>query len=135
MPVILVGYGGGYLPAAAALRYDQAMKRVRGIVLLDALYRELETFHDFIIENCGSQQTSFFLSVHGHSSRDGNENLKRRLIQCGTGFESVLHVAIKPGSVTFIDADDTVTHVDFVTQALNGDPLADILSRLKKILS
>jgi hypothetical protein len=134
-PAILVAYSGGYLPAAAAIRYGQAMTRIRGIVLLDAVYGELDTSHDFIIENCKNQQTSFFLSVYGRSSRDGNEDFKRRLIECGMNFESVLRATIEPGSVTFIDVGDTIAHRDFVTQALNGDPMADILSRLKKIVA
>ena len=134
-PVILVAYSGGYLPAAAALCYGQAMERIRGIVLLDAVYGELDTFQNFIVENCKNQQKGFFLSVYGHSSRDGNENLKHRLIQCGMDFETVLRANIESGSVTFVDAGNTIAHYDFVTRALNGDPLADILSRLKKVLS
>ena len=134
-PAILVAYSGGYLPAAAVIRYGQAVERIRGIVLLDAIYGELDTFHSFIVEKCKNQQTSFFLSVYGHSSRNGNEDLKHQLIESDTGFESALHATIEPGSVTFVDTSDTVAHVDFVTQALNSDPLVHILSRLKKVLS
>ena len=126
-PVILVAYSGGYLPAAAALRYGHAGGRIRGLVLLDALYGEADTFQNFI-EHRGS---GFFVSVYGKSSKDGNEALKGRLQSGGVGFETALGPAIAPGSVGFVNAGETVPHGDFVTQALNGDPLADVLSRIK----
>ena len=48
MPVILVAYSGGYLPAAFALAQGGAGERVRGVVLLDALYGEEDKFADWI---------------------------------------------------------------------------------------
>ena len=38
MPVVLVAYSGGYNPAAFALSIGEADQRIRGVVLLDALY-------------------------------------------------------------------------------------------------
>ncbi len=126
-PVIVVAYSGGYLPAAAALRYGHAGGRIRGIVLLDALYGELDTFQNFV-ERRGS---GFFVSVYGKSSKDGNAALERRLKARGVGVETALGSGIEPGNVRFVDAGEAVPHRDFVTDALNGDPLADILSRIK----
>ena len=127
-PVILVGYSGGYLPAAAALRYGRAGSRVRGVVLLDALYGEQDTFEGFIAARGGER---FFVSLYGKSSKDGNEALIRRLQARGTEIAASLGSGIEPGSVTFVDAGETVAHGDFVTQALNGSPLADVLSRIR----
>ena len=127
-PVILVGYSGGYLPAAAALRYGGAGRRVRGVVLLDALYGEDETFEDFV-EHRGS---GFFVSLYGQSSRAGNEALRRRLQARGIPITNdSLNQTIAPGAVVFVDAGDGVTHGDFVTSALGGDPLAAVLARLR----
>ena len=127
-PVILVGYSGGYLPAAAALRYGRAGTRVRGVVLLDALYGEQDTFEAFIAAREGER---FFVSLYGKSSKDGNETMLRRLQARGTEVATVLGSSIEPGSVTLVDVGDAVAHGDFVTQALNGSPLADILSRIR----
>ena len=125
-PVILVAYSGGYLPAAAALRYGHAGGRIRGVVLLDALYGETDTFENFIQNRGGG----FFVSVYGKSSHDGNDGLIRWAQSHGIGIETALGSSIGGGSVTFVDAGDVVAHKDFVTDALNGDPLADILGRI-----
>ncbi len=127
-PVILVGYSGGYLPAAAALRYGGAGRRIRGVVLLDALYGEQETFESFVAH----RGSGVFVSLYGKSSRDGNEALRRRLVARGVPIvDDSLTQAIGPGSVVFVDAGDAVAHGDFVTAALGGDPLTAVLSRLR----
>ncbi len=93
-PVILVGYSGGYLPAAAALRYGGAGRRIRGVVLLDALYGEDDTFESFV-EHRGS---GFFVSLYGQSSRAGNEALRRRLQARGVPITNdSLNQTIAPG--------------------------------------
>lgn len=126
-PVILVGYSGGYLPAAAALRYGGAGRRIRGVVLLDALYGEEDTFEGFVAH----RGAGFFVSLYGKSSRDGNEALRRKLVSRGVPIvDDSLTQAIGPGSVVFVDAGDAVAHGDFVTAALGGDPLAAVLARL-----
>ncbi|MBE7220726.1 MAG: hypothetical protein INR64_19835, partial [Caulobacteraceae bacterium] len=108
-PVILVGYSGGYLPAAAALRYGGAGRRVRGVVLLDALYGEEDTFGAF----AAHRGQGFFVSLYGKSSRIGNEALKRRLAAAGVPIgDDSLGEAIGPGAVVFVDAGDAVPHVD-----------------------
>src|SRR5262249_3754956 len=38
MPIVLIAYSGGYLPAAVSLQRGGVKGRVRGVVLLDALY-------------------------------------------------------------------------------------------------
>ena len=127
-PVILVGYSGGYLPAAAALRYGGAGRRIRGVVLLDALYGEDDTFESFV-EHRGP---GFFVSLYGQSSRAGNEALRRRLQARGIPITNdSLNQTIAPGAVVFVDAGDGVAHGDFVTSALGGDPLAAVLARLR----
>ena len=127
-PVILVGYSGGYLPAAAALRYGGAGRRVRGVVLLDALYGEEDTFADFVMR----RGPGVFVSLYGKSSRAGNEALRRRLAARGVPVsDESLGDAIAPGGVVFVDAGDSVPHGDFVTAALGGDPLAAVLARLR----
>ena len=126
-PVILVGYSGGYLPAASALRYGGAGRRVRGVVLLDALYGEDDTFERYIVE----RGADVFVSLYGKSSRPGNEAMMRRLAARGITVATILGGAIAPGSVTFLDAGDDVAHGDFVTAALGGDPLGQVLARLR----
>ena len=127
-PVILVGYSGGYLPAAAALRYGGAGRRIRGVVLLDALYGEEDTFADYVLR----RGPGVFVSLYGTSSRPGNEALRRRLAARGVKLtDDSLGAVIGPGAVVFVDAGDAVPHGDFVSAALGGDPLTAVLSRLR----
>src|SRR6476646_10729216 len=44
MPVIIVAYSGGFVSAAHSLHVGGLGKRVRGLVLLDALYGEIDKF-------------------------------------------------------------------------------------------
>ncbi len=125
-PVILAAYSGGYLAAAAIIRHGGAGGRLRGLVLLDALYGEEDAFQSFA-EGRGD---GFLVSLYGRSSREGNARLKLRLAGLGVGVDTGLRERIAPGSVTFVDAGDAVAHGDFVTDALGGDPLATLLKRV-----
>jgi hypothetical protein len=48
MPVVIVGYSGGFLPAAWSLEVGGLGNRVRGVFLLDAVYGELDKFASWI---------------------------------------------------------------------------------------
>lgn len=48
MPVVIVAYSGGYAPAAWCITQGGLKKRLRGLVLLDALYGELDKFVSWI---------------------------------------------------------------------------------------
>src|SRR6267154_5644659 len=51
MPVVIVGYSGGFLPAAWSLEVGGLGNRVRGVFLLDAVYGELDKFASWIVNN------------------------------------------------------------------------------------
>ncbi len=51
MPVIIVGYSGGFMPAAWSLEVGGLGNRVRGVFLLDAVYGELDKFASWIVNN------------------------------------------------------------------------------------
>ena len=48
MPVIIVGYSGGFVPTAYSLDVGGLGNRVRGVFLLDAVYGELDKFASWI---------------------------------------------------------------------------------------
>jgi hypothetical protein len=124
MPVVIVGYSGGYLPTASALARGGVEDRVKGVVLLDGLYGEVRTFANWIArDNAG-----FFLSVYTGSTLRGNNALKDILSKRGIGYTTALAPALAPGSVTFISADEE--HRDYVTRAWTSYPIADLLNRL-----
>jgi hypothetical protein len=126
MPVILVAYSGGYLPAAYSLAYGGAGDRIRGVVLFDALYGEPEKFARWI-----ESETShaFFVSAFSGSSKEGNLAMQSRLQRDGVSAQTGLPAKLGPGVVAFVDAGD-VSHDDFVSVAWTSDPLRDVLSRV-----
>ena len=72
-PVILVAYSGGYLAAAYALSEpSEASRRVRGVVLLDALFGEEARFAAWIGR---AHARAFFVSAYSPSSAALNGRL------------------------------------------------------------
>ncbi|MBV9286406.1 MAG: alpha/beta hydrolase [Hyphomicrobiales bacterium] len=127
MPVVIVAYSGGYLPAVYSLAVGGADGRVRGLVLLDALYGERDKFVSWVE---GPGRNAFFLSAYSVSSREGNAEIKAELEQAGLKVENGLPAALSPGEIAFVDAG-SVDHGDFVTSAWGGAPLKDIFSRIR----
>ena len=124
MPIVLVGYSGGYVPTAWALAQGGIGKRVLGVVLLDALYGQLGTFSKWIKRS----RHTFFVSAHMSSTRRGNERLRSVMTKAGIPYQSELNGQLQPGSVKIIHAPER--HRDYVTQAWAANPVADILTRI-----
>jgi hypothetical protein len=128
MPVVIVAYSGGYLPAAYSLAHGGAGDRIRGVVLLDALYGEPDKFAQWIENESGR---AFFVSAYSGSSKTENLEMRERLERDGVKTQTGVPDRLGPGTVAFIDAGD-VRHEDFVNLAWTGDPLADVLSRISR---
>ena len=128
MPVILVAYSGGYMPASAVLDVGGAGDRIAGVVLLDAAYGELDTFAAWIAR---TQGRSFFFSAYSKSTKAENAGLQQRLDERHVVFSSGLPQRIQPRTISFLDAGSDVVHNDFVTRAWTADPLRAVLARVK----
>jgi hypothetical protein len=126
MPVVIVAYSGGYLPAAYSLAVGGDQGRIRGVVLLDALYGERDKFARWAE---GPGRNGFFVSAYSTSTRAGNEAIRAELEADGIATVSGLPASLTPGVVAFVDAG-SVDHDDFVTSAFGGTPLRDIISRI-----
>jgi hypothetical protein len=127
MPVVIVAYSGGYLPAVYSLTVGGEGGRVRGVVLLDALYGEKDKFVGWVE---GSGRSAFFVSAYSDSSKDGNMAVEAELQQAGLTVTNSLPAALAPGEIAFVDAG-SVAHNDFVTSAWGGAPLRDIFARIR----
>lgn len=125
MPVIIIAYSGGYLPAAWALAQGGIGKRVIGVVLLDALYGELSKFESWVARH----RSAVFMSVYTHLTRARNETLKRKLAERGIRFETTIPARLRPGSVIFSEVEKE--HRDYVTDAWTKNPISDLLTRLE----
>ncbi|MFZ4806131.1 MAG: alpha/beta hydrolase [Hyphomicrobiaceae bacterium] len=125
MPVVIVGYSGGYLPAAWAVHMGGLTNRIRGVVLLDGLYGELEKFTRWMAKD----RSAFFVSAFTGSTERHHGELERLLMEQEIPVARALERQVKPGSVVFLSAT-TVNHRDFVTQAWGPQPIEDILRRV-----
>lgn len=124
MPVVIVGYSGGYVPTAWSLARGGIDDRVKGVVLLDGLYGEVDKFASWI----AGGRSAFFLSAFTDSTRKGNSALQEALQRKGIPFKTEIEASLKPGSITFIEADEE--HRDYVTRAWATNPISDVLWRM-----
>jgi hypothetical protein len=127
MPVVIVAYSGGFQPAAWSLAHGGLGKRVKGVVLFDAMYGESSKFQDWITSN----RTGFFVSAFLDGTRSRNEDLARSLSAQKIPLSGQFDGPLKKGNVVFIAHDPGMSHRDFVSNAWVGNPLQDVLSRMK----
>jgi len=128
MPVILVAYSGGYLPAAWSLELGEANRRIAGVILLDALYGDTEKFSGWIEDH---QSAAFLFSAFTASSAQSNGDLQDQLMREGITFALDLPPCLEAGDIAFLDAGANVVHSDFVTRAWIGDPLKTLFNRIR----
>jgi hypothetical protein len=128
MPVVVVAYSGGYLPAAWCLSAGGLGSRLRGVVLLDALYGELETFASWI----ANSRSGFLVSAYTRSTGGNHTQLARMLAARNVTIESDLAQALRRGGTSLLSAAPTVRHRDFVTYAWAERPISDLLARLRE---
>ncbi len=126
MPIILVGYSGGFLPTAWSLDVGGLGNRVRGVVLLDAVYGELDKFASWIEHN----RSGFFVSSYTHYTKRHDDELMRMLRDKGIAVSEDMDAPLRPGSVVFVETPDGVTHRDYVTHAWTEDPLKQVLVKM-----
>jgi hypothetical protein len=126
MPIVMVAYSGGYLPAAWCASRGGLMKRVRGVVLLDALYGELNKFTSWI----SNDRSAFFVSTYLGSTEGKNAEMERVLADNQIDFATALEPRLEPGSVTIFPGGNNLNHRDLVTHAWVDYPIADILRRM-----
>jgi hypothetical protein len=126
MPVVIVAYSGGYLATSWCLRVGGVQNRVRGVVLLDALYGEVDKFAAWIEKN----RTRFFVSAYTASTESNNAALKTVLAQQKIAYEIDLNQQKWQHGVTFLSTKPNVEHWDFVTRAWTDYPIKDLLSKL-----
>ena len=125
-PVVMVAYSGGYQPAAWSIYGGGASARVRGMILLDALYAETDKFAAWL----AAKPAAFFVSAYTRLTRGENDALQKTLGEQKLDFKTSLPPKLADGSIAFISNGDDVVHDDFVTQAWIPDPVKAMLARV-----
>src|SRR5690606_30767193 len=88
---------------------DRRLLRLRGVVLLDALYGELDTFAHWIT----SKKSAFFVSSYTRSTAARNLKLQKFLAERHIPFTTRLEPRLEPGSIAFLPAPEDADHRDF----------------------
>jgi len=126
MPIVIVGYSGGFLPTAFSLDVGGISSRVRGVVLLDAVYGELDKFASWIASN----RSGFFVSSYTRATARHDQELMRMLRDKGIAIAEGMDQPLHPGSVVFVETGEGITHRDYVTQAWTRNPVKDVLVKM-----
>jgi len=126
MPIVIVGYSGGFLPTAWSLEVGGISDRVRGVILLDAVYGELDKFAAWI-EN---HRKGFFVSSYTHYTARRDHELMRMLRDKGITVHEDMNRPLRPGSVIFVETGEGITHRDYVTQAWTRNPIEEVLVKM-----
>jgi len=126
MPVIIVGYSGGFVPTAWSLEVGGLGNRVRGVFLLDAVYGELDKFASWIEHN----RTGFFVSSYTHYTARHDHELMHMIREKGIAVSEDMDAPLRPGSVVFVETPEGVTHRNYVTQAWTHDPVREVLVKM-----
>jgi hypothetical protein len=126
MPVIIVGYSGGFVPTAWSLEVGGLGNRVRGVFLLDAVYGELDKFASWIENN----RSGFFVSSYTHYTERHDKELMHMLRSKGIAISEDMDGPLKPGSVVFVETPEGVTHRDYVTHAWTHNPVKEVLVKM-----
>ena len=128
MPIVIVAYSGGFGPTLSVLERGGVRSRVRGLVLLDALYAGIDKFADWIADN----RSTFFVSSYTPHTAHHNADLQRLLRERSVSYSSELRRGHLQGMVTFLPAGP-VSHRDFATHAWSDNPIKDIVARMDDV--
>jgi hypothetical protein len=126
MPVVIVGYSGGFLPTAWSLEVGGLGNRVRGVFLLDAVYGELDKFASWIVNN----RSGFFVSAYTRYTKRHDRELMQMLKEKGIATSEDMDGPLRPGSVVFVETPEGVTHRDYVTHAWTENPVKEVLVKM-----
>ncbi len=126
MPIVIVAYSGGYLPAAWAISNGGFGRRLKGVVLLDALYGHFGEFRNWIT----SENSGFFVSAYANSTRAHNKDFEHVLSELNIPVREQVGPALDRDSVVFIETGADTEHRDFVTKAWVDEPIKDLLQKI-----
>jgi hypothetical protein len=126
MPVIIVGYSGGFVPTAWSLEVGGLGNRVRGVFLLDAVYGELDKFASWIVND----RSGFFVSAYTRYTKRHDQELIKMLKEKGVTVTENMDGPLRPGSVVFVETPAGVTHRNYVTHAWTENPVKEVLVKM-----
>jgi hypothetical protein len=126
-PVVIVAYSGGYLSTAYALERGGANHRIKGVILMDALYGDEDKFATWF---AARRRQAFLLSAYTDSTKEENATLQGLLARKRIPFTRSPPRTLSPGTAAFVATGGLDMHGDFVTRAWQSDPLEKALASI-----
>jgi hypothetical protein len=126
-PVVIVAYSGGYVSAAYALAKGGAAHRIKGVILMDALYGDEDKFAAWA---AARRRLGFLLSAYTDSTKDENATLRGLLDKRRIPHGDSLPKALTAGTMAFVSCGAWERHGDFMTRAWGPDPLKQALAMI-----
>jgi hypothetical protein len=99
---------------------------VRGVILLDAVYGQLDKFASWI----ESHRSGFFVSSYTHYTARHDHELMQMLREKGITVSEDMSAPLRPGSVVFVETGEGITHRSYVTQAWTRNPIEQVLVKM-----
>ena len=125
-PIILMPFSGGYKPTAYILDRGGVDDRISGILLLDAMYQNIEMFVSWLLSHGHS---TFFIGLYNDPPGVPiHEKFKKRLQQVGVQFSTSEPRTIRPGSLHIYYVD-----TEHLKVPLNGPPYRPVTAYLDMI--
>ncbi|MGE0154713.1 MAG: hypothetical protein AB7R90_19000 [Reyranellaceae bacterium] len=125
-PVILSAFSGGYRSVAFSLARGGAEERIRGVLLLDAVYGDIRHFADWMLRHW---HDGFFVGLAGPSTRQGQEELRAVLAQRQRRPRGWLPARIRPGVQALVEV--ATEHTELPKAGPPPWPLLTMLRRLR----
>jgi hypothetical protein len=122
-PIILTAFSGGYKAAALVLDRGGVESRVRGVLLMDALYEDVDRFQKWARKNI---RKGFLISMFTSGSCESNSRqLASRLGQVGIAGRNNWPEANPKGGAYFVATD--IEHMQVPIWGPPRQPLASLL--------
>jgi hypothetical protein len=121
-PVVLAAFSGGYRALSTAVERGGLSSRVEGIVLLDALYGDVDVFARWLRQ---WSQRAFLWSLSSRSTQKESEELIAALLEAGVQFERS-DGPLRGARLLTVETP----HVRVPLDGPPLEPLADVLRRL-----
>ncbi|MBF0609999.1 MAG: hypothetical protein G8345_06315 [Magnetococcales bacterium] len=130
--VILSAFSGGYRAVSFVIdrgffTKDERNQRLKGVILLDALYGETEKFADWLTDR---DRQGFFVNFYGLSSTPLSQNLEQDTEKQGVVWQRSLQGNILPKEIYALSVD--TPHQTIFLSGPPEWPLVDILKRTKQ---
>jgi hypothetical protein len=123
-PIVLVAFSGGYKSVAAILDRGGVQSRIKGVVLMDALYDDLHIYEKWILNR---RTKTFFVNIYtaGGSCEENSRMLAGELLRHKIGISPEWPERISSRGIYFIHSPNE--HVDIPTEGPPKNPVTELL--------